>query len=100
MESVVVRTLESTPREATHWSTRSMAEAAGISHMTVQRIWKAFGLEPHRSETFKLSANPQFVEKVQDIVGLYLNPSGRSLVLCVNKKTQIQALGRSQPVQP
>jgi transposase len=70
VESVIVRTLESTPRDATHWSTRSMAEASGLSHMTMQRIWKAFGLEPHRSETFKLSTDPQLVEKMRDIVGL------------------------------
>ena len=100
VEAVIVRTLESVPRDATHWSTRAMAEASGLSHMTVQRIWKAFGLEPHRSETFKLSTDPQFVEKVRDIVGLYLNPPERALVLCVDEKTQIQALDRSQPVLP
>src|ERR1700739_4126028 len=77
-----------------------MAEASGLSHMTVQRIGKAFGLEPHRSETFKLSTDPQFVEKVRDIVGLYLNPPERALVLCLDEKTQIQALDRSQPVLP
>jgi transposase len=100
IEAVIVRTLESVPRAATHWSTRSMAEASGLSHMTIQRIWKAFGLEPHRSETFKLSTDPQFVEKVRDIVGLYLNPPERALVLCLDEKTQIQALDRSQPVLP
>jgi transposase len=100
IEAVIVRTLESVPRDATHWSTRAMAEASGLSHMTVQRIWKAFGLEPHRSETFKLSSDPQFVEKVRDIVGLYLNPPERALVLCLDEKTQIQALDRSQPVLP
>ena len=100
IEAVVVRTLESAPRDATHWSTRSMAESSGLSHMTIQRIWKAFGLEPHRSETFKLSTDPQFVEKVRDIVGLYLEPPDRALVLCVDEKTQIQALDRSQPVLP
>jgi transposase len=100
IEAVIVRTLESLPRDATHWSTRAMAEASGLSHMTVQRIWKAFGLEPHRSETFKLSTDPQFVEKVRDIVGLYLNPPERALVLCLDEKTQIQALDRSQPVLP
>lgn len=100
VESVIVRTLESKPRDATHWSTRSMAEASGLSHMTIQRIWKAFGLEPHRSETFKLLTDPQFVEKVRDIVGLYLDPPQRALVLCVDEKTQIQALDRSQPVLP
>lgn len=100
VESVIVRTLESVPRDATHWSTRSMAQASGLSHMSIQRIWKAFGLEPHRSETFKLSSDPQFVEKVRDIVGLYLDPPERALVLCVDEKTQIQALDRSQPVLP
>ena len=100
VDAVIVRTLESTPRDATHWSTRSMAETSGLSHMTVQRIWKAFGLEPHRSETFKLSTDPQFVEKVRDIVGLYLDPPERALVLCVDEKSQIQALDRSQPVLP
>lgn len=100
VESIVVRTLESVPRDATHWSTRSMAQASGLSHMSIQRIWKAFGLEPHRSETFKLSSDPQFVEKVRDIVGLYLDPPERALVLCVDEKTQIQALDRSQPVLP
>jgi transposase len=100
VDAVIVRTLESTPRDATHWSTRSMAESSGLSHMTIQRIWKAFGLEPHRSETFKLSTDPQFVEKVRDIVGLYLDPPERALVLCVDEKTQIQALDRSQPVLP
>ena len=100
IEAVIVRTLESVPRDATHWSTRSMAEASGLSHMTVQRIWKAFGLEPHRSKTFKLSTDPQFVEKVRDIVGLYLAPPERGLVLCLDEKTQIQALDRSQPVLP
>jgi len=100
VDAVIVRTLESTPRDATHWSTRSMAESSGLSHMTIQRIWKAFGLEPHRSETFKLSTDPQFVEKVRDIVGLYLDPPKRALVLCVDEKAQIQALDRSQPVLP
>jgi len=100
VDAVIVRTLESTPRDATHWSTRSMAECCGLSHMTIQRIWKAFGLEPHRSETFKLSTDPQFVEKVRDIVGLYLDPPKRALVLCVDEKAQIQALDRSQPVLP
>ena len=100
IEAVIVRTLESLPQDATHWSTRSMAEASGLSHMTVQRIGKAFGLEPHRRETFKLSTDPQFVEKVRDIAGLYLNPPERALVLCLDEKTQIQALDRSQPVLP
>ena len=100
VEAVIVRTLESQPKDATHWSTRSMAQESGLSHMTIRRIWNAFGLEPHRSETFKLSTDPQFVEKVRDIVGLYLNPPDRALVLCVDEKSQIQALDRSQPVLP
>jgi transposase len=100
IEAVVTRTLESMPRNATHWSTRSMAEASGLSHMTVKRIWSAFGLEPHRVETFKLSTDPLFVDKVRDIVGLYLAPPDRALVLCVDEKSQIQALDRSQPVLP
>src|SRR5271157_2976161 len=100
IESVLVRTLESVPRDATHWSTRAMAQASGLSHMTVQRIWKAFGLEPHRSQTFKLSSDPQFVEKVRDIVGLYLHPPERAVVLCWDEKTQIQALDGSQGVLP
>lgn len=100
IEAVVTRTLESMPRNATHWSTRSMAEVSGLSHMTVKRIWGAFGLEPHRVETFKLSTDPLFVDKVRDIVGLYLAPPDRALVLCVDEKSQIQALDRSQPVLP
>ena len=100
VEAVVVKTLESTPRDATHWSTRSMAATSGRSHTSVQRIWQAFGLQPHRSEYFKLSTDPQLVEKVRDIVGLYLNPPDRALVLCVDEKTQIQALDRSQPMLP
>ncbi len=100
IETIIVRTLESKPKDATHWSTRSMAQESGLSHMTIRRIWNAFGLEPHRSETFKLSTDPQFVEKVRDIVGLYLNPPDRAVVLCVDEKSQIQALDRSQPVLP
>jgi len=96
----VRRTLEETPAEATHWSLRSMARASGYAPSTVHRIWKAFGLQPHRSETFKLSSDPFFVEKVRDIVGLYLNPPERALVLCVDEKSQIQALDRSQPLLP
>jgi putative transposase len=98
VQEVVTRTLESLPSGATHWSTRGMAEACGLSHMTVARIWKAFGLQPHRVETFKLSTDPQFVEKVQDIVGLYLSPPDKAIVLCVDEKSQIQALDRTQPV--
>lgn len=100
VERVVVKTLETTPKDATHWSTRAMAEACGLSQSTVSRIWRAFGLQPHRSETFKLSKDPLFVEKVRDIVGLYLNPPQRALVLSVDEKSQIQALDRTQPLLP
>ena len=93
-------TLEETPQEATHWSLRSMARATGYAPSTIHRIWKAFGLQPHRSETFKLSTDPFFVEKVRDIVGLYLAPPERALVLCVDEKSQIQALDRTQPLLP
>ena len=93
-------TLESTPKDATHWSTRSLAAQAGLSRSTVSRIWRAFALQPHRSETFKLSKDPLFIEKVRDIVGLYLNPPDRALVLCVDEKSQIQALDRTQPLLP
>jgi transposase len=97
---LLVRTLETMPENATHWSTRSMAAACGLSAATVQRVWRAFGLKPHRAETFKLSADPEFVEKVRDIVGLYLSPPDRALVLCVDEKTEMQALERTQPVLP
>jgi hypothetical protein len=100
VERVITRTLETTPRGATHWSTRSMAKAAGLSQTTISRIWRAFALQPHRSETFKLSKDPLFVEKVRDIVGLYLNPPDRALVLCADEKSQIQALDRTQPLLP
>ena len=100
VERVVVRTLETMPEGATHWSLRSMAAATGLSATSIHRIWKAFQLQPHRSETFKLSADPQFVEKVRDIVGLYLNPPDNALVLCVDEKSQIQALDRTQPLLP
>lgn len=100
IEEIVVKTLETTPRDATHWSTRGMAKASGVSTSTVHRIWKAFSLQPHRSETFKLSTDPQFVEKVRDIVGLYLSPPQNALVVCVDEKSQIQALDRTQPVLP
>jgi len=100
VERVLAMTLESVPEDATHWSTRSMAEASGLSHMSVHRIWQAFALAPHRTETFKLSKDPLFIEKVRDIVGLYMNPPDKALVLCVDEKTQIQALDRSQPVLP
>jgi transposase len=97
---VVTTTLESLPQDATHWSTRSMARASGVSAATVHRIWGAFCLQPHRTDTFKLSTDPFFVEKVRDIVGLYLEPPDRALGLCVDEKTQIQALDRTQPVLP
>lgn len=97
---VIKRTLETTPKDATHWSIRSMAAATGLSHTTVRRIWTAFGLQPHRAETFKLSTDPLFVDKVQDVVGLYMSPPNRAIVLCVDEKSQIQALDREQPVLP
>ena len=100
VERVVALTLETTPKDATHWSTRSMARRSGLSHNTVSRIWRAFALQPHRTETYKLSADPLFIEKVRDIVGLYLNPPDRALVLCVDEKSQIQALDRTRPLLP
>ena len=100
VEQVLTMTLESTPKDATHWSTRSLAARTGLSRSTVSRIWRAFALQPHRSETFKLSKDPLFIEKVRDIVGLYLNPPDRALVLCVDEKSQIQALDRTQPLLP
>ena len=100
VEQIIVTTLESKPRDATHWSTRSLADKVGVSQATVSRVWRAFGLQPHRSETWKLSKDPQFVEKVRDIVGLYMSPPDNALVLCVDEKSQIQALDRSQPVLP
>ncbi len=100
VERVITRTLESTPRDATHWSTRSMAEEVGLSQTAISRIWRAFSLQPHRTETFKLSNDPLFVDKVRDIVGLYLDPPDKALVLCVDEKSQIQALDRTQPLLP
>jgi transposase len=100
VERVVTRTLETRPANATHWSTRGMAKAAGMSQSAVSRIWRAFGLKPHRAETFKLSADPYFVEKVRDVVGLYLSPPERAIVLSVDEKSQVQALDRTQPVLP
>ncbi|HLQ68637.1 MAG TPA: IS630 family transposase [Gemmatimonadales bacterium] len=100
VEAVIVRTLETTPRGATHWSTREMAKAVGMSRMAISRIWHAFGLQPHRSETFKLSTDPLLVEKVRDIVGLYLDPPAHAAVFCVDEKPQIQALDRTQPLLP
>ena len=100
VEQVVVRTLEATPRAATHWSTRGMAQASGLSRMTISRIWHAFGLQPHRSETFKLSPDPLLIDKVRDIVGLYIDPPAHAVVLCVDEKSQIQALDRTAPLLP
>jgi transposase len=100
VEEVIVKTLEATPKDATHWSTRSMAAEVGLSQTAVSRIWRAFGLQPHRSETWKLSKDPQFVAKVRDVVGLYLDPPERAVVLCVDEKSQIQALDRTAPILP
>ena len=100
VEAVVVRTLETTPKGATHWSTRQMARAVGMSHDSVHRIWHAFGLKPHLTQHFQLSNDPLLVEKVRDIVGLYMSPPDNALVLCVDEKSQIQALNRTQPLLP
>jgi len=100
VEQVVTKTLETMPKHATHWSTRLMAKQTDLSQTAIVRIWRTFGLQPHRVENFKLSKDPQFVEKVRDIVGLYLNPPERAMVLCVDEKSQIQALNRTQPMLP
>jgi transposase len=100
IERLIAMTLNERPAEATHWSTRLMARKLKVSQSTVSRVWRAFGLQPHRSETFKLSTDPLFIEKVRDIVGLYLNPPSRAMVLCVDEKSQIQALDRTQPALP
>ena len=100
VEEVLVKTLEETPAGATHWSTRQMARATGISASSVSKIWRAFGLQPHRTEDFKISPDPQFVEKVHDLVGLYMNPPDAAAVLCVDHKSQIQALDRTAPILP
>lgn len=100
VERVLTMTLESTPKNATHWSTRTLAATCGLSRSSVHRIWRAFALAPHRSESFKLSRDPLFIDKVRDIVGLYLDPPDKALVLCVDEKSQIQALDRSQPILP
>jgi transposase len=100
IEQVVVQTLETTPGGQTHWSTRELAKSSGLSRMTISRIWRAFGLQPHRTETFKLSPDPLLVEKVRDIVGLYMNPPEHAMVFCVDEKSQIQALDRTQPMLP
>jgi transposase len=100
IEEVVTKTLESMPANSTHWSTRLMAEETGLSQNAIVRIWRAFGLQPHRVENFKFSKDPQFVEKVRDIVGLYLNPPDRAIILCVDEKSQVQALNRTEPILP
>jgi transposase len=100
VERVITTTLETTPKDATHWSTRSLAAEVGLSQTAVSRIWRAFGLQPHRQDTWKLSKDPQFIDKVRDVVGLYLDPPERAVVLCVDEKSQIQALDRTAPVLP
>jgi len=97
---VIRKTLEETPRDATHWSTRSLAAQVGMSQSAVSRIWRAFALKPHQLESFKLSNDPQFIEKVRDIVGLYLSPPEAAVVLCADEKTQVQALERTAPILP
>jgi transposase len=100
IKRIVEATTQTRPRGATHWSTRTMADAQGVSHSTIQRIWDANGLQPHRVETFKLSRDKRFVEKLRDVVGVYLNPPDKAVVLCVDEKSQIQALDRTQPGLP
>ena len=100
IKALITQTLESAPKDATHWSTRSMAEHLGLSQSMVSRVWRAFGLAPHKQDSWKLSKDPLFVEKVRDVVGLYLDPPERAVVLCVDEKTQIQALNRTAPVFP
>ena len=100
IEQLIATTLNQLPRGATHWSTRLMAAKPGMSQSTVSRVWRAFGLQPHRVETFKLSTDPLFIEKVRDVVGLYLDPPLKAMVLCVDEKSQIQALDRTQPILP
>jgi len=100
VHEVVTRTLETKPRDATHWSTRTLAEELGLSQSTVSRIWRAFNLQPHRAGTFKLSTDPLFVDKVRDVVGLYMSPPDKAIVLCIDEKSQVQALDRTQPVLP
>lgn len=100
IDALIAKTLQTTPVGATHWSTRTMASATGLSQSVVSRVWRAFGLQPHRQQTFKLSSDPMFVDKVRDIVGLYLDPPLMAMVLCVDEKSQIQALDRTQPILP
>jgi transposase len=100
VKRIIEATTQTRPRAATHWSTRTLAKAQGVSHATVQRIWEAHGLQPHRVETFKLSRDKRFVEKLTDVVGVYLNPPDKAVILCVDEKSQIQALDRTQPGLP
>jgi transposase len=100
VEAILVKTLESKPKDGTHWSTRLMAKDTGVSQSTVVRVWHAFGLKPHLEATFKLSKDPMFIEKVRDIVGLYMSPPDKAVVLCVDEKSQVQALDRTQPLLP
>lgn len=100
LDEIMAKTLESKPKNCTHWSTRKLASECGVSHTMVHRIWRTFGLQPHREETFKLSADPYFVDKVKDITGLYLSPPQNAIVLCVDEKSQVQALNRTQPLLP
>jgi transposase len=100
VEAVITKTVEERPADATHWSTRSMAKAAGMSQTSISRIWRAFGLQPHREETFKVSTDPLFIEKLRDVVGVYLNPPQSAVVFCVDEKSQIQAIDRTQPAFP
>jgi transposase len=100
VEEIVTTTLNTMPKGASRWSTRDLAKHSGLSHMSIARIWRAFGLKPHRAETFQLSTDPQFIEKVRDVVGLYMDPPTNAVVLCVDEKSQIQALNRTQPILP
>ena len=100
VEQIIIQTLETTPHGQTHWSTRELAKATGFSRMTISRVWRAFGMQPHRTESFKLSPDPQLIEKVRDIVGLYMDPPEHAVVFCVDEKSQIQALDRTQPMLP
>jgi transposase len=100
VEQVIVKTMEETPADATHWSTRSMARATGMSQTAISRIWRAFGLKPHLVQTWKLSSDPQFIDKVRDLCGLYLNPPETAVVLCVDEKSAVQALERTAAILP